>query len=301
MKRKSIFVEISIETEMEDLWDASQQPHQHEQWDLRFTSITYLPKENESDPQHFSYKTNTGIGVVVEGWGKSAGEFNSKDGSRTSSLHFGTDQQISIISEGKGYWKYIPDESGKVTFLTQYDYDTRFGRLGALIDAAIFRPMIGWGTALSFDVLKRWLEKGESPASQYTRFISYWLITFMFSFVWMYQGLVPKIWLKHPEEVSMATSLLPEAIDASVVVFVMGIGEILFGLIWLFYRNRYWLFKFQMIAFPLLTLSAILAAPHALAHPFNPLIFNVSLFVLSVIGMKICRDIPTAKNCRRKR
>lgn len=300
MKRKPIYVEIPIETEMEDLWGASQQPHLHEQWDLRFTSITYLPKENESDPQLFSYKTNVGI-LVVEGWGKSVGEFNGKDGSRTSSLHFGTDQQISIISEGKGYWKYIPGESEKVTFLTQYDYDTRFGRLGTLIDAAIFRPLIGWGTALSFDVLKRWLEKGESPASQYTRFISYWLITFMFSFVWIYQGLIPKIWLKHPEEVSMAASLLPEAIDASLVVFVMGIGEILFGLIWLFYRKRSWLFKLQMMVFPLLTLSAILAAPHVLTHPFNPLTFNVSLFVLSVIGVKFSRDIPTAKSCKRKR
>jgi DoxX-like family len=301
MKRKPIYVEIPIETEMEDLWDASQRPDQHEQWDLRFTSITYLPKENESDPQHFSYKTNVGIGVVVEGWGKSVGEFNGKGGSRTSSLHFGTDQQISIISEGKGYWKYIPNEKKTVTFLTQYDYDTRFGSVGDLIDTAIFRPMIGWGTALSFDVLKRWLEKGESPASQYTRFISYWMITFMFSFIWMYQGLVPKVWMKHPEEVSMATSLLPEAIDASMVVFIMGICEIIFGLIWLFIRKRHWLFKLQMVAFPILTLSAVLAAPHTLTHPFNPLTFNVSLFVLSVIGLKFSRDIPTAKNCKRKR
>ncbi|WP_318010750.1 DoxX-like family protein [Bacillus sp. RAR_GA_16] len=123
----------------------------------------------------------------------------------------------------------------------------------------------------------------------------------MFSFVWMYQGLVPKIWMKHPEEISMATNLLPEAIDASLVVFVMGIGEILFGLIWLFYRKRYWLFKLQLMAFPLLTLSAILAAPRVLTHPFNPLTFNISLFVLSVIGVKFSRDIPTAKTCKRKR
>lgn len=301
MKRKPIYVEIPIETEIENLWSASQQPHLHEQWDIRFTSITYLPKESERAPQHFSYKTNVGLGIAIEGWGKSVGEFNGNDGSRTSSLHFGTDQRISIISEGKGYWKYIPVEQENVTFLTQYDYKTRFGKVGAFIDATIFRPMIGWGTALSFDVLKRWLEKGESPTSQYTRFISYWMITLMFSFIWTYQGLVPKVWMRHPEEVSMAASILPEALDASKVVLIMGMSEILFGVIWLFSKKRQWFFKLQMIAFPLLTLSAILATPLALAHPFNPLTFNVSLFILSFIGVKISRDIPSAKNCKRKR
>ena len=130
-------------------------------------------KENHKS---FTYSRKVGPFINVEGWGKSVGTFHKEDGSRTSSLHFGTDQWISPIREGRGYWKYEPQEDG-VKFLTQYDYDVNFGRVGKIADKFIFRPLIGWATALSFDVLKRWLEKGEAPRSQYIRFFSTYMMT----------------------------------------------------------------------------------------------------------------------------
>ncbi|MER2006955.1 MAG: hypothetical protein ABS939_05835 [Psychrobacillus sp.] len=45
MKNKPIYVETSISSDMEKVWEASQNPQLHEQWDLRFSSITYLPKK----------------------------------------------------------------------------------------------------------------------------------------------------------------------------------------------------------------------------------------------------------------
>lgn len=48
MKNKPIYVEIDINTSMDNLWEASQNPSLHEQWDLRFSSITYLPKEEKN-------------------------------------------------------------------------------------------------------------------------------------------------------------------------------------------------------------------------------------------------------------
>ena len=125
-------------------------------------------------------------GIAVEGWGESKGTHDKENGTKTSSLHFGTDQRLSPIAEGKGYWKYIPHQNG-VTFLTQYDYDVRFGKLGGFFDR-LFKPIMGWATALSFDVLKRWIEKGELPASQYQRFLITSLISVLFFFVWFYQG-----------------------------------------------------------------------------------------------------------------
>lgn len=300
MKREPIYVETRIEADMEDLWNASQIPDQHEQWDLRFSSIIYQPKEQEEDPQDFTYKTNIGLGLSIEGWGRSKGTHNGKDGSRTSSLHFGTDQRISIITEGRGYWKYIRNDKD-LTFLTQYDYQTRFGKVGALFDRFIFRPMIGWATALSFDVLKRWLEKGVTPKSQYIQFFFYWMLAFFFSFIWIYHGLIPKILFQHPEEVAMAESLLPDGVSAPNVVLVMGIGELLFGLSWWFFGRRKWLYLIQAWAIPILTLSAIVADPGTLTHPFSPLPYNSSLFLLSLIGLTISRDVPTAKTCKRKR
>ena len=157
---KPIYVEIPIHAKLDDLWEASQNPRLHEQWDLRFSSITYMPKK-ENEAQRFTYTRTVGPFYKVEGWGKSVGSYQN-DEQRTSSLQFGTDQKLSPIREGRGYWKYEQlDDS--VKFLTQYDYDVNFGRAGKIVDKFVFRPLIGWATALSFDVLKRWLEKGEDP------------------------------------------------------------------------------------------------------------------------------------------
>jgi hypothetical protein len=183
MKNKPIYVEIPIQATIDEVWQMTQKPELHEQWDLRFSSITYLPKKSEDDPQSFLYETKLGCGVKVAGWGKSIGTHNKKDGSKTSSLHFGSDQKISLICEGKGYWQYIPTDNG-TTFLTQYDYDVRFGLFGRLLDL-FFRPIMGWATALSFDVLKRRIEKGESPRTQYVRVFSNAIVTMLFFFVWL--------------------------------------------------------------------------------------------------------------------
>ncbi|SET27287.1 DoxX-like family protein [Oceanobacillus limi] len=301
MKHKPIYVEIPIHAKMDELWHATQNPKLHEQWDVRFSSITYLPKE-EGKPQLFSYKTKIGFGIEIAGWGKSVGSHHAENDSRTSSLHFGTDQKISIIREGRGYWKYIPKEDGSITFLTQYNYEPSFGRIGSLIDHYIFRPLIGWGTALSFDVLKRWLEKEESPASQFLRFFSIWILSFFFMFLWMYHGLIPKLLFMHPDEVTMITNTIPLTFEQGKwIVYIAGILELAFGFLWLFYRNKKQLFTFQIIIFPLLTLGAVIAEPGYLIQPFNPLTFNMSLFVLSVIGFLLSKNVPTAKSCKRTR
>jgi hypothetical protein len=46
--------------------------------------------------------------------------------------------------------RLIPTAEG-IRFLTRYDYRTRFGPFGMLFDRLIFRPLIGWATAWSFD------------------------------------------------------------------------------------------------------------------------------------------------------
>ncbi|MFD2706719.1 DoxX-like family protein [Salibacterium lacus] len=301
MKNHPIYVEIPIHTNIETLWEASQDPVLHAQWDLRFSSITYVPKK-ESEPQLFSYKTKMGF-TAVEGWGKSVGSFHAEDGSRTSSLHFGTDQSLSPIREGKGYWKYQPKHDDTITFLTQYDYTPGFGRIGDFVDHLIFRPLMGWGTALSFDVLKKWLEQGETPASQYVRFFSHWILTFFFFFIWIYHGLIPKLIYRHPGEMEMVQASLPLSNTQSLwAVLIIGMGEVIFGWIWLFYRKKRHLFFLQMILLPLLTLSAVLADPRSLVDPFNPFTFNLALFVLSMMGYFIsAAELPTAANCKRKK
>jgi hypothetical protein len=159
----SIYVEILVRAPMDALWTFTQTPALHEKWDLRFTRIEYLPKTNAVDPQRFRYATRIGFGREVRGEGETTGQRNQADGSRSSALRFFSSDALSLIADGSGYWKYIPTSDG-IRFITSYDYRTRFGSAGALVDRLIFRPLMGWATAWSFDRLRLWLEDGVEPS-----------------------------------------------------------------------------------------------------------------------------------------
>lgn len=158
----SIYVEILVRAPMEVLWTHTQTPELHEQWDLRFSRIEYLPRATSAEPQRFRYSTRIGCGLEVTGDGETLGHCDGADGSRTSALKFWSATWFSLIREGRGYWKYIPTDDG-VRFVTWYDYRTRFGTMGALLDRFAFRPLLGWATAWSFDRLRLWLEEGIEP------------------------------------------------------------------------------------------------------------------------------------------
>jgi len=300
MTKKPIYVEIEINSSIDKAWEYTQQPQLHEQWDLRFTSITYNKKRHEDDPQTFTYTTKVMPGVVVSGWGESKGTHEKKSGVKTSSLHFGTPQLISPIKEGRGYWQYIPN-GDKLTFLTQYDYDVRFGVFGRFVDL-VFRPVIGWATAVSFDVLARWLEKGEPPKIQYRRFFSYYLITLLFIFIWLYQGIVPKILGQHPLEIEMLTKLSPlTTLQATDAIVWVGIAEIIVALLFTVRRLHKFLWSAQIVLFPILTVIAFVAAPHVATDPFNVVTFNMTLWILSIVALLLKVELPTASSCKRKR
>lgn len=300
MSAKPIYVEIQIQEDIEKVWEYSQNPKLHEQWDLRFTSITYNDKLPNEDVQTFTYSTKVMPGLEVTGWGKSKGTHEKASGEKTSALHFGTEQMISPIAEGKGYWKYIPHEN-ETTFLTHYDYQVRFGKLGKLFDR-VFRPLMGWGTALSFDVLKRWIEVGESPKTQYRRFFAFYAICFLLAFVWLYQGLVPKVLLQHPLEIDMLMALSPLTMNQATTAIVwVGLAEILFACLWLVPKFQKRLLQLQVVLFPFLTLSAILAEPSVATAPFNVITLNGALWIVSIIGLLLTAQLPSVKSCKRKR
>ena len=164
-----IYVEILIRAPLEELWTRTQRPDLHQRWDLRFSRIEYLPRPDEAAPQRFLYATRIGLGLEVRGEGESIGEKDSSDGSRTSALRFWSNDGRALIREGSGYWRYVPTAEG-VRFITSYDYEARFGRLGRLVDLA-FRPLLGWATAWSFDRLRLWLEEEIPPERSLRRLL----------------------------------------------------------------------------------------------------------------------------------
>jgi hypothetical protein len=47
----SIYVEIPVRAPPDALWSHTQTPALHQQWDLRFSRIDYVPKSDDSAPQ----------------------------------------------------------------------------------------------------------------------------------------------------------------------------------------------------------------------------------------------------------
>jgi hypothetical protein len=162
---KPLHVEITIDAPLDELWEKSQNPDLHQRWDLRFSEISYQPRE-EGEPQGFTYASRLG-GLVVDGTGESVGERKRADGASSSSLKFWSDHPLAIIKEGAGFWRYVPTDHG-IRFYTGYDYQVRWGLAGRIIDRIGFRPWIGWATAWSFDRLRLWIEEGQtrSPLSR---------------------------------------------------------------------------------------------------------------------------------------
>ena len=162
----ALYIEARIRADMDELWAATQDPARHQRWDLRFTRIEYLGSGDDGDDrnrgaQRFRYGVRV-LGFMLSGTGVCAGERRRADGSRTSALRFASAHPLSLLAEGSGYWRYVPTDDG-VRFLTGYDYRPRWGRFGGLADRVVFRPLMGWATAWSFDRLRLWLERGTTP------------------------------------------------------------------------------------------------------------------------------------------
>lgn len=157
-----LYVETRIRTDMDTLWERTQDPARHQRWDLRFSEIDYLPRP-AGEPQRFRYAVRVLPFLTLAGTGVSAGDSGGADGRRVSVLRFTSPHPLSLLAEGSGYWRYVPTPDG-VRFLTGYDYRPRWGRFGALADRWVFRPLVGWATAWSFDRLRLWCEHGVSPA-----------------------------------------------------------------------------------------------------------------------------------------
>ena len=153
----SIYVEAFIRADLDELWRRTQQPGLHRRWDLRFTDIDYSPHTGDG-PRQFRYALRPLPGVTVTGLGVTLGERHRPDGGRTSALRFSSNDPLSPIRAGSGFWRYIPTGGG-IRFLTGYGYRPGWGRT---VDRA-FRPIMSWATAWSFDRLRLWLETGRTP------------------------------------------------------------------------------------------------------------------------------------------
>jgi hypothetical protein len=295
---KPIFVEIAIRAPLDELWRLTQSPDLHQRWDLRFTRIAYLPRPDPAQPQRFLYETRIGFGLAISGEGESVGERDRADGTRSSALRFWSADPKSLIREGSGYWKYVPDGAA-IRFLTRYDYAPRFGLPGRWLDALVFRPLLGWATAWSFDRLRRWLERGLEPEAALRQALVHGTARGCLGAIWVYQGLVPKLLAPEGGELALlqATGLFGGS--ARGVLVLLGLAEIALGLLLLARPGARWPFLTTLLVLPGFALAALLAAPESFLAPFNPPTLILAMVGLASIGWWASRDVVSARHCRR--
>lgn len=152
---RPLYVETFIRADLERVWELTQDPELHPRWDLRFSAIQPIGMD-DSGRTRFRYERALPL-HVIRGDGVSLGEKERADGTRTSALGFSTDDRLSPLRSGRGYWRYVPTDSG-VRFTTGYDYHPGWGRLADIV----MRPVVLWMTAWSFDRLRIWAESEET-------------------------------------------------------------------------------------------------------------------------------------------
>ena len=295
----SIYVETLIRAPLDAIWSHTQTPNLHERWDLRFSRIDYLPKTSCDGPQRFRYTTRIGLGLEVSGEGETLGQRDSADGGATSALKFGSEAPLSIIREGSGYWKYVPTSDG-VRFLTSYDYRTRFGGAGALFDRLIFRPLIGWATAWSFDRLRLWLEERVDPQLAVRNALVHFMARTALVAIFFYQGLVPKVIVGHGDELAMLQAAGISVTLAPTVVTGLGLVEAAFAALLLLAWCRSWPAWACVISMPIATTIVALQSPRFFVAAFNPFSLNLAVAALAAIDLVVLPGVPSASRCLRR-
>ncbi|WP_242426925.1 MULTISPECIES: hypothetical protein [unclassified Streptomyces] len=154
-------IETRVHADLETLRERTQEPGFQPQWDLRSAEIPPLPPTGGRS-RSFRYATRVLPFLAVAGTGVSAGERHRAGGDRVSALRFSSSHPLSPLEEGSGHWRYVPTRDG-VRFLAGYDHRPRWGGFGRMADRLLFRPLMGWATARSFDRLRLWCERGITP------------------------------------------------------------------------------------------------------------------------------------------
>jgi hypothetical protein len=293
-RNPGIYVEILIDGSVDAIWRHTQIPELHELWDLRFSAITYLPRTSENEPQRFYYGTRIGFGLKIAGEGESSATREDATGCRTSALKFWSSDPKSLIEEGSGYWQYIPVANG-IRFLTWYDYRTRWGAVGRVFDRLLFRPLIGWATAWSFDRLRLWITREVPPRVSFRMAVIHAVARLGISFTWLWQGAMPKLVFPSVDERAMMAAIgLPAALLAAI-----GVIELAMAMATLLLWRWRPFFLLNMVAM-LASLAAVaLGTPSYLVAAFNPVTLNTLMIVLSLIGYLSAAELPSAARCRR--
>ncbi|MGK8803817.1 DoxX-like family protein [Acinetobacter seifertii] len=118
------------------------------------------------------------------------------------------------------------------------------------------------------------------------------LINFVLAFLWIYQGLVPKIIFINADEIFVWQSIGLSFEYSKLAGRASGLGEIIFGLLFVFINQKYIHYLSILGLLGLLLLIGFLI-PSTLISPYNPIVMNISMISLSVIYLLLLKEQTT--------
>jgi uncharacterized membrane protein YphA (DoxX/SURF4 family) len=171
--------------------------------------------------------------------------------------------------------------------------------LRALFDRLVFRPLMGWATAWSFDRLRLWLEEGLDPIRAARQALVHGIARVSLALVFVYHGLVPKLLGPHPDEIVILRDSGLSAAGTGIAIIVVGIAELLFALCLALFWRRRWPLILCLALMLVATIGVAITSPKYLSAAFNPVSLNLAVASLAVIDLLVLSGVPTAANCRR--
>jgi DoxX-like family len=181
--------------------------------------------------------------------------------------------------------------------LTWYDYRTRFGAIGRLLDTVLFRPLLGWATAWSFDRLRLQIDRGLEPKVALRLSAIHAYSRLAIAIIWLWQGLLPKLLFNDADERAMiAASHLSTAL-----VPMMGLIEIAIAACAILSWRRRSFFLLNIVAMVVALANVAIMSPSYLVAAFkNPMTLNLAMIALSFVGYVAAAEIPSASRCLRQ-
>ena len=115
-------------------------------------------------------------------------------------------------------------------------------------------------------------------------------IHFSLAVLWFYQGLVPKILVQAPDELRIWALQGVTETNAVILMQLSGCAEIIFGLLFLLFRQSQRLHVLNIAG--MLGLSALILwlDPQYFLQAFNPFVMNAAMTALSVIAIVLIQE-----------
>ena len=106
-------------------------------------------------------------------------------------------------------------------------------------------------------------------------------------FLWLYQGLIPKILFQSTAEIAIWQNMGFELNLAKIMVGLSGLAEMIFGLLFLKWNHFIILHCINIVGLIVLLLLIIITDPLQLTTAFNPMVMNIAMLMLSVLAIQL--------------